>query len=604
MRRRRTSIASSAKPKPWRGCSIPKSSRSFETGQIDGLPYFALEFVEGGSLAGKLDGTPLPPHEAAKLVGLLAGGMHYAHRQGIVHRDLKPANVLLTKDGTPKITDFGLAKKVEGGGGLTQSGAIMGTPSYMAPEQAGGKKGVGPAADVYALGAILYECLTGRPPFKAATPLDTILQVVSDEPVAPTRLQSKTPRDLETICLKCLQKEPAKRYESASALADDLGRFRRGEPIVARPVGRAERAVKWVRRNPVLAGMTAAVALALLGGTGVSTYFAIDAREQAGLAKKHEDDAIAKGNELESANDDLKRSRDDLETTAARSLLRPLGSQGGDAPVTDTEWDAVWELAANRSGRLGYRFVEEASAKPGSSRQLRDRAALALSAAVGLDERRRAEVEALLLARLDDPALGDGQKADLALALAAWDGLSRPGATRTARQLTAAMKDNKDYDALKALAQEPVGGGGPPGTQGRRSRRRRPRPGHKGRQGSPRLGCAGAGPVGAGGPPGTKDAAAIAAPAGAALAQAMKDAKNPITLPGLAQGLSAVAAHLGPRDAASVTSRAVITLFQSLIDSPSRASALSVLLAGVSPAKMHSRLATAAATRRRPSSPT
>ena len=228
----------------------PQIVQIFETGQIDGLPYFALEFVEGGSLAGKLDGTPLPPHEAAKLVGLLAGGMHYAHRQGIVHRDLKPANVLLTKDGTPKITDFGLAKKVEGGSGLTQSGAIMGTPSYMAPEQAGGKKGVGPAADVYALGAILYECLTGRPPFKAATPLDTILQVVSDEPVAPTRLQSGTPRDLETICLKCLQKEPAKRYESASALADDLGRFRRGEPIVARPVGGAERAVKWVRRRP------------------------------------------------------------------------------------------------------------------------------------------------------------------------------------------------------------------------------------------------------------------------------------------------------------------------------------------------------------------
>ena len=218
----------------------PQIVQIFETGQIDGLPYFALEFVEGGSLAGKLDGTPLLPHEAAKLVGLLAGGMHYAHRQGIVHRDLKPANVLLTKDGTPKITDFGLAKKVEGGSGLTQSGAIMGTPSYMAPEQAEGKKGVGPAADVYALGAILYECLTGRPPFKAATPLDTILQVVSDEPVAPTRLQSGTPRDLETICLKCLQKEPAKRYESASALADDLGRFRRGEPIVARPVGGAE----------------------------------------------------------------------------------------------------------------------------------------------------------------------------------------------------------------------------------------------------------------------------------------------------------------------------------------------------------------------------
>src|SRR5665213_3615278 len=191
----------------------PNIVQIFEVGEHDGHPYFSLEFVDGGSLAQKLDGTPLPPQQAARLVETLARAMHAAHQAGVVHRDLKPANVLLTADGTPKITDFGLAKKLDADAGQTQSGAIMGTPSYMAPEQAGGKSNeIGPAADTYAMGAILYECLTGRPPFKASTPLDTVLQVVSDEPAPPRKLQSKTPRDLETICLKCLQKAPSKRY--------------------------------------------------------------------------------------------------------------------------------------------------------------------------------------------------------------------------------------------------------------------------------------------------------------------------------------------------------------------------------------------------------
>jgi serine/threonine protein kinase len=252
-----------------------------EVGEHDGKPFFSLEFCPGGSLEKTLDGTPLPPAKAARLVATLARAMHAAHQAQVVHRDLKPANVLLLADGTPKVTDFGLAKKLDDVG-QTQSGAIMGTPSYMAPEQAGGKsKEIGPAADVYALGAILYELMTGRPPFKAATHLDTILQVVSDEPVPPTQLQSRTPPDLETICLKCLQKEARKRYPSALELAEDLHRFGAGEPIRARPVGRWERGVKWVKRNPAVAALLAAVLLVFAAGAAGTTAFALLAGKRA-----------------------------------------------------------------------------------------------------------------------------------------------------------------------------------------------------------------------------------------------------------------------------------------------------------------------------------
>jgi formylglycine-generating enzyme required for sulfatase activity len=245
----------------------PNIVQVYEVGEHEGKPFFSLEFCPGGSLEKRLGGTPLPPKEAASLVETLARAMQAAHEQKVIHRDLKPANVLLAEDGTPKVTDFGLAKKLDEAG-QTQSGAIVGTPSYMAPEQAGGKSGeVGPLADVYALGAILYECLTGRPPFKGPTLMNTVLQVVSDEPVPPRQLQSKTPKDLETICLRCLQKEPHKRYPTAAALADDLRRFLEGRWIVARPVGRIERVAKWARRNPALAGLLGAVATAVVVAT-------------------------------------------------------------------------------------------------------------------------------------------------------------------------------------------------------------------------------------------------------------------------------------------------------------------------------------------------
>ena len=228
-----------------------------EVGEQDGRPYCVMEYLDGGTLQQRLAGQPLAPRPAAELLQALAHGIHAAHQAGIVHRDLKPSNVLMSGEGLPaqpqaempkttthqiKITDFGLAKRLDADTGHTRTGAILGTPSYMAPEQAAGKtNAVGPAADVYALGAILYELLTGRPPFKAAFVLDTLEQVRSQEPVPPSRLQPGVPRDLETICLKCLHKEPRRRYASAAALADDLHRFLEGKPVEARPIGRVER---------------------------------------------------------------------------------------------------------------------------------------------------------------------------------------------------------------------------------------------------------------------------------------------------------------------------------------------------------------------------
>jgi tRNA A-37 threonylcarbamoyl transferase component Bud32 len=259
----------------------PNIVQIYEIGEAGGHPFFSLEFCPGGSLEKKLHGTPLPPKEAARLVEVLARSVQAAHSAGIVHRDLKPANVLLAADGTPKIADFGLAKKLDGAAGQTAGGAILGTPSYMAPEQAGGKsKEVGPAADVYALGAILYELMTGRPPFKAATMAETLLQVLSEEPVSPGRLQPKLPRDLETVCLKCLHKAPGQRYASALAMADDLRRFWHGEPVQARPVGRAGRLWRWCRRNPAVAGLLLAVILTLAVGTATATWLALVAREK------------------------------------------------------------------------------------------------------------------------------------------------------------------------------------------------------------------------------------------------------------------------------------------------------------------------------------
>ncbi len=301
----------------------------FDVGDWAGRPYFTMELIDGGSLAERLMGTPQPARHAATLLMTLAEAVHAAHKGGIVHRDLKPANILFTPDGTPKVADFGLARRIEGDAGLTHSGVPLGTPSYMAPEQAlGESKAIGPAVDVYALGAILYELLTGRPPFRAETTAETVLQVIDREPVPPSMLNARLHRDLQTICLKCLQKEPMRRYSSAAELGADLRRFLDGEAIAARPEGRLQWLARRVRRRP---GLSASVAIA----TALVLVSLWLANERMRADRRREADQSATER---AAADDLQEMVDWMGkkswTAASVALERAKGRLGGaDAPA-------------------------------------------------------------------------------------------------------------------------------------------------------------------------------------------------------------------------------------------------------------------------------
>jgi len=334
----------------------PNIVQVYEVGSHNQQPYIALEFVAGGSLAQRTAGTPVPAAVSAAVVEQLARAIHYAHLRGILHRDLKPANILVSGNASAvssqspsadhsllathdlKITDFGLAKRLDQDSGQTHTGQVMGSPSYMAPEQAAGRvKEFGPATDVYALGAILYELLIGRPPFKAATALETMQQVLSVEPVAPSRLQPKVPRDLETICMKCLHKEPHKRYASAEALADDLCHFRQGEPIVARPIGRWERAVKWARRRPTAAALVAVTVLAGLGLLGVFLWSYVQISAALSEVREQRDEARK---QTERAQRNFDRARQ-----AVRRLTKLSKEQLAHVPRMEQEQRALLEEA-------------------------------------------------------------------------------------------------------------------------------------------------------------------------------------------------------------------------------------------------------------------
>ncbi|MFM8570496.1 MAG: serine/threonine protein kinase [Pirellula sp.] len=288
----------------------PNIVQIFEVGEHDGLPFFSLEYVNGPPLDKKLDGKPIPPDQAARWMIDICTAMQYAHDNGVLHRDLKPANVLSTKDGILKVSDFGLAKRLEDNAdsASTREGTIMGTPNYMSPEQARGEvHNLGPATDQYSLGAMLYEFLTGRPPFMAPKPLETIMQVIHNEPIPPRQLQPKLPIDIETICLKALQKDPAKRYASCNDLAADLKRYLNREPILARPVGKFEQAWRWYLRNQLVGNLALATALGLISVAGVSAYAAYslnsknkaleiseqETKKQAQIARKAESQALA-----------------------------------------------------------------------------------------------------------------------------------------------------------------------------------------------------------------------------------------------------------------------------------------------------------------------
>jgi serine/threonine protein kinase len=332
----------------------PHIVQLFEVGEHDGLHFGVLEYLPGGTLRRRLNGGPWPARDSAATLRTLAEAVHVIHQHGIVHRDLKTANILLA-DGTAKVADFGLAKHLNEPEDLTASGDVIGTPAYMAPEQAlGTGRAIGPPTDLYALGVILYELLTGRPPFHGPSRLETLYQVVHLEPLLPSRLHPDVPTNLETICLKCLRKEPDLRYATARALAEDLGRFLSGEPVRARPYSAWERARKWVRRRPVVAVLTGLLALiTVLGGASLLVERRVLKQAQAeALRERQEFEELLHRTEaaLADAEAALYNSRIELARRAraannlaeARKWLRQCVPEPGQTDRRGPEWFDLW----------------------------------------------------------------------------------------------------------------------------------------------------------------------------------------------------------------------------------------------------------------------
>jgi tetratricopeptide (TPR) repeat protein len=342
----------------------PNIIQIYDVGEARGAPYFALELLEGGSLTDRIGEGPSPARASAELMATLARAVHAAHLVGIVHRDLKPPNVLFDRDGTPRVTDFGLAKRLGVEDGLTRTDEVMGTPSYMAPEQALGKnKEIGPPADIYALGCILYAMLTGRPPLQGTTWRETLLLVTDRDPVPPSRLQPKLPRDLETICLKCLAKDPQRRYVSAERLADDLARFLDGRPILARRTPAWDRGLKWARRHPTA---TAIGTIAVAAGIGLAAAIR-HSNETARLRGRREESRIA--TLRREAAGELARGQGLMargELDEARAAL--AGLLGAVRP--EPRLEEIRSLASASLGEIGRRME-------GRSRREADRARLA-----------------------------------------------------------------------------------------------------------------------------------------------------------------------------------------------------------------------------------
>jgi serine/threonine-protein kinase len=333
-----------------------------EVGGRKEQPYFTMKLMEGGSLAGQLARLQADPRAAARLVVSVARAVHHAHQRGILHRDLKPSNILLDGAGRPHVTDFGLAKRLEGEAGQTQTGEIVGTPGYMAPEQASGKRGVvTTATDVYGLGAVLYALLTGRPPFQADTPLGTLEEVKERTPEPPRAGNRRVDPDLETVCLKCLEKEPAQRYASAEALAEDLERWLAGEPIQARPTGPAARAWRWCRRNPAVASLLAALTgLLAVGVVGLAAGTWLVWRAEGKSEQAYRDEAQQR-RLAEKKRDLARRVVHDMYTRFARRLDAEPGMTGLQRELLEKALE----------------FYEEEAQEDGTDREVRERTAQA-----------------------------------------------------------------------------------------------------------------------------------------------------------------------------------------------------------------------------------